>query len=60
MIPEQNCGHAAPPPMTVYDGTRPLGEIEDHKRNDVRAWLGTYPDRKSAIRAVSAAAGGGA
>jgi hypothetical protein len=48
--------------MTVYDGTRGLGEIEDHGRNDVRAWLGigdervslgTYVDRKAAMAAVS-------
>ena len=65
MIPEKGYGSAAPALMTVYDDTRPLGEIEDHGRNDVRSWLGvgddrlllgTYPDRKSAMRAVSAAA----
>jgi hypothetical protein len=51
--------------MAVYDGTHQLGEIEDHLREGVRAYLGvgrerkslgTYPDRKSAMRAVSAAA----
>jgi hypothetical protein len=53
-----------PSPLTVYDGTRALGEIEDHFREGVRAFLGTgderkplgtYPDRKAAMRAVSAA-----
>jgi hypothetical protein len=48
-------------PMVVYDGTRAL----DHGRGDIRAWLGvgdervslgTYPDRKAAMRAVSEAA----
>jgi hypothetical protein len=52
-------------PMTVYDGTSALGEIEDHGKNDIRAWLGTgedrsplgsYPDRKAAMKAVSGAA----
>lgn len=56
---------ATPSVMVVYDGTRAIGEIEDHGRDDVRAWVGTgksrrrlgaYPDRKSAMRAVSAAA----
>jgi hypothetical protein len=51
--------------MTVYDGMRGLGEIEDHGRNDIRAWvgigderraIGAYPDRKAAMRAVSQAA----
>jgi hypothetical protein len=45
-----------------------IGEIEDHARESVRAYLGTsedrqplgtYPDRKSAIRAVSQAARAG-
>ena len=65
MIPENNYDYVATAVMTVYDGTHPLGEIEDHGRNDVRAWrgvgddrvsLGTYPDRKSAMRAIGAAA----
>jgi hypothetical protein len=52
-------------PMVVYDGTRALGEIEDHGRSDIQAWLGvgdervslgTVPDRKAAMRAVSEAA----
>jgi hypothetical protein len=51
-------------PMTVYDGTRAIGEIQDCGRKRVRAWLGggparkllgTYPDRTTAMRAVSAA-----
>jgi hypothetical protein len=55
----------ANPALMVYDGTEPLGEIEDRGRNDVRAWLGTgddrvslgvYPDRRTAMRSVSAAA----
>jgi hypothetical protein len=56
-----------PSPMTVYDGAKALGEIEDHGREGVRAFLGTgeeerkplgttYPDRKVAMRAVSDAA----
>ena len=58
-------GSPVPTPMSVYDGTRPLGEIEDWGRNDIRAWLGTgdervmlgaYPDRRTAMRAVGAAA----
>jgi hypothetical protein len=56
---------AAPTPMTVYDSTRVLGEIEDHGRGDVRAFrltesgrvaIGTFPDRRTAMRAVSSAA----
>jgi hypothetical protein len=56
---------AAPALLAVYDGTRALGEIEDHGRGDVRAWLGigdgrvplgTYPDRRAAIRGISEAA----
>lgn len=52
-------------PLTVYDGTCALGEIEDHGPHDIRAWLGigddrtalgAYPDRKAAMRAVSEAA----
>lgn len=54
----------APAAMVVYYGMRALGEIEDHGSGDVRAWvgtgsdrvaLGTYPDRRTAMRAVSAA-----
>ena len=48
-----------PPIMTAYNGLCAEG------RGDIRAWLGvgderasvgTYPDRKAAMRAVSAAA----
>jgi hypothetical protein len=48
--------------MTVYDGNRALGEIEDHLREGVRANLsvgrsrkplGTHADRRSAMPAVS-------
>jgi hypothetical protein len=55
----------APAIMTVYDGIRLLGEIEDHSREGIHAFLGTgadrvplgtYPDRKTAMRTVSAAA----
>jgi hypothetical protein len=51
--------------MTDYDGPRALGEIEDRLREGVRAYLGigrgrkplgTYADRRSAMRAVSQAA----
>jgi hypothetical protein len=51
--------------MTVYDHLTPLGELEDHGKNDIRAWLGTgddrmplgsFRDRKAAMRAVSDAA----
>jgi hypothetical protein len=51
--------------MTVYDGPRALGEIEDHLREGVHAYLGigrgrkplsTYADRRPAMRAVSQAA----
>ena len=51
-----------PSPMIVYNGTSAEGEIEDHGRGDIRAFLGigdervslgTYPDRKAAMRAVS-------
>jgi hypothetical protein len=51
-------------PMVVYDGMRALGTIEDHGKNDVRAWLGTgdeskplgsFPTRRDAMRAVSEA-----
>jgi hypothetical protein len=51
-----------PTPMTVYDGRIATGEIEDHGVRDVRAWVldssgdrvsvGTFPDRKLAIRGV--------
>jgi hypothetical protein len=53
-----------PFPMTVYNGSRAEGEIEGHGRGDIRAWIGvgedrvpigTFPDRKSAMRAVSKA-----
>jgi hypothetical protein len=51
--------------MGVYAGTRVLGEIEDHAREGVTAYLGVghgrqalgvYPTRRDAMRAVSAAA----
>lgn len=54
-----------PAPMIVYWGTCAEGELEDHGPGDVRAWIGTgpsrkalgaYPDRRSAMRAVSSAA----
>jgi hypothetical protein len=54
-----------PTAMVVYNGVHPLGEIEDYGRNDVRAWLGigderkaigTFPDRRMAMKAVSTAA----
>jgi hypothetical protein len=54
-----------PAPMIVYWGTRAEGELEDHAAGDVRAWVGTgpgrkslgaFPDRQSAMRAVSSAA----
>jgi hypothetical protein len=52
-------------PLAVYNGTLGLGEIEDHGPGDVRAWLGigagrtaigTFDDRKTAMRAISTAA----
>jgi hypothetical protein len=52
-------------PMAVYDAVRPLGEIEDHVRKGVSAYLGvgrackslrTCLDRKTAMRVVSQAA----
>jgi hypothetical protein len=61
-------GAVSATPMIVYAGTVALGEIEDHRRGDVRAWLGTgdervslgiYSDRKTAMRAVSEAAKAG-
>jgi hypothetical protein len=54
----------APAVMSVYDGTTSLGEIEDHGPGDVRAFvgigderkpIGAYPDRRTAMRAVSEA-----
>jgi hypothetical protein len=54
-----------PSPMTVYKGSVPEGEIEDHGPGEIRAWLGigdshvslgAHPDRKAAMRAVSEAA----
>jgi hypothetical protein len=51
--------------MIVYSGTHALGEIEDHPREGVRAFVGVgddrkavgvYPTRREAMRAVSAAA----
>jgi hypothetical protein len=50
--------------MVVYNGTIAEGELEDCGPGDVRAWLGTgpdrkalgaYPDRRSAMRAVAQA-----
>jgi hypothetical protein len=50
-----------PMAMGVYHGTDLLGEIEDHGRGNVRAFrltesgrvaIGTYPDRRSAMRAL--------
>jgi hypothetical protein len=51
----------SPCPMTIYDGTLPIGEIEDHGPRKILAFdliagervaLGTFPDRRSAMRAV--------
>jgi hypothetical protein len=51
-----------PAPMTVYDGRTAIGEIEDHGPRRIIAFdltptgrvsLGQFPDRRSAIRAVS-------
>lgn len=51
--------------MTVYRGRVAEGEIEDHGRRDVRAFLGvgdertplgTFPTRRDAMQAVSSAA----
>jgi hypothetical protein len=55
---------ATPSVMTVYFGHISEGELEDHGPGDVRAWvgigedrvaIGVYPDRKTAMRAVSEA-----
>lgn len=57
--------HTAPAILGVYWGTRLEGELEDHGPGEVRAFVGTgpdrkplgsYPDRRSAMRAVSQAA----
>jgi hypothetical protein len=48
-----------PSPMTVYDGTIPIGKIEDY-RSHVVAYdpagnaIGRFRDRKAAIAAVNA------
>jgi hypothetical protein len=51
----------SPAVMSVYDGTLPIGEIEDHGPRRILAFdltaagrvaLGTFPDRRSARRAV--------
>jgi hypothetical protein len=56
---------SAPSPMVVYRGHEAEGEIEDHGRRDIRAWvgvgderkaIGTYPTRRDAMRAVSSTA----
>jgi hypothetical protein len=48
--------------MIVDNGLSPEGEIEEWDRGDIRAWLGigdervalgTFPDCKAAMRAVS-------
>ena len=54
-----------PSPMTVYDGQTAVGEVEDHGPRKILAFktsplgrrvaLGTFGDRRSAIRAVAAA-----
>jgi hypothetical protein len=53
---------------TVYAGTRLIGEVEDHLREGVRAFLGSgkgrkdlglFSTRKEAMRAISAAAKAG-
>jgi|HubBroStandDraft_1064217.scaffolds.fasta_scaffold366837_2 hypothetical protein len=51
--------------MTVYDGQTAVGEVEDHGPRKILAFatsplgrripLGTFGDRRSAIRAVAAA-----
>jgi hypothetical protein len=50
-----------PTPMRVYYGHIALGEIEDWGKGDIRAFdltpsgrvsVGTFPDRRSAMRAV--------
>jgi hypothetical protein len=52
-----------PAVMTVYSGQTAIGEIEDHGSHKILAFdltssgrvaLGTFDDRRSAIRAVSA------
>jgi hypothetical protein len=52
----------SPTPMVVYDGRSSIGEIEDHGRRHVLAFeltpsgrvhIGTFPDRRTAMRAVS-------
>jgi hypothetical protein len=64
---KRNPSHSRPAPsvMVFYDHLTPPGELEDHGKNDIRAWLGTgddriplgtFPDRKAAMRAVSNAA----
>jgi hypothetical protein len=54
---------AQPAVMSVYDGQAAIGEIEDHGPRKILAFdltpsgrvaLGTFDDRRSAIRAVSA------
>jgi hypothetical protein len=51
-----------PAALAVYYGTHFLGEIEDHGGGDVRAFkltesrrvaIGTFPDRRLAMRALS-------
>jgi hypothetical protein len=51
--------------LAVYDGCRFLGEVEDHGRGNVQAFLGAgddrqplgkFPTRRDAMRAVSSAA----
>jgi hypothetical protein len=50
-----------PCPMGMYDGTLRIGEIIDHGKGCVIASdaagkpIGRFPDRKSAMKAVSAA-----
>ena len=54
-----------PSPMTVYDGQTAVGEVEDHGPRKILAFatsplgrripLGTFGDRRSAVRAVAAA-----
>jgi hypothetical protein len=52
----------SPNTMVVYDGRNPIGEIEDHGPRRVvafeltptgRAPIGTFPDRRTAMKAVS-------
>jgi hypothetical protein len=56
--------HVMPLVMAVYHGTHLLGEIEDRGHGDVRAFrltesgriaIGTFPDRKAAMRSVGEA-----